>query len=221
MIVSHGRKYIFVHIPKTGGTALTLALEGRAMADDILLGDTPKAHKRRNKLKRLPMQPKLHKHSRLAEIDNIVPTERLDGYFVFTLVRNPWDRIVSYYHWLTVQSWDHPSVHLAKSVDFTTFLNDAGTLKSLSMPSSYYLQDSAGQERQGHYMRLEQLDTDLVPLWDHLGFNLSPIKRANTSQRQSDFRMYYSDADRDLVAQLCSQDIEQFGYDFTESGLAE
>ena len=34
MILSRGRRYIFIHIPKTGGTALTLALEGRAMKDD-------------------------------------------------------------------------------------------------------------------------------------------------------------------------------------------
>ncbi|MBA4351550.1 MAG: Type II secretory pathway, pullulanase PulA, partial [Rhodobacter sp.] len=27
MILSRGRRYVFVHIPKTGGTALTLALE--------------------------------------------------------------------------------------------------------------------------------------------------------------------------------------------------
>ena len=43
MILSRGRKYIFIHIPKTGGTSLALALEARAMKDDIMLGDTPKA----------------------------------------------------------------------------------------------------------------------------------------------------------------------------------
>ena len=31
MIISRGRRFIFVHIPKTGGTALSLALEARAM----------------------------------------------------------------------------------------------------------------------------------------------------------------------------------------------
>ena len=48
MIISRGRQYIFVHIPKTGGTSL--ALEARAMRDDLMLGDTPKALKRRKKL---------------------------------------------------------------------------------------------------------------------------------------------------------------------------
>lgn len=43
MIISLGHKYIFVHAPKTGGTSMALALEGRAMKDDIMLGDTPQS----------------------------------------------------------------------------------------------------------------------------------------------------------------------------------
>ena len=50
MILSRGRRYIFVHIPKTGGTALSLALESRAMKDDVLIGDTPKARARKGRL---------------------------------------------------------------------------------------------------------------------------------------------------------------------------
>ncbi|MFT6169673.1 MAG: hypothetical protein ACJAR9_001794 [Celeribacter sp.] len=219
MIISHGRKYIFVHIPKTGGTALSLALEERAMADDILVGDTPKAVKRRHKMKKSKLTQGLHKHARLADVEGVVAREVLDDYFTFTLVRNPWDRIVSYYHWLKLQGWDHPAVHLAKAVDFTTFLNDRSTLKSFSLPYAHYLQDSRGIEHNGHYARLEALDQDLMPLWDHLGFNLSPITRTNASPRARDFREYYTDADQAVVAKLCKADIERFGYGFTQTGL--
>ena len=43
MIISLVRKYIFVHIPKTTRTAMALALEQRAMKDDMMVGDIPRA----------------------------------------------------------------------------------------------------------------------------------------------------------------------------------
>lgn len=42
MVILRGRRFIFVHIPKNGGTALSLALQARARHDDIRIGDTPK-----------------------------------------------------------------------------------------------------------------------------------------------------------------------------------
>jgi hypothetical protein len=214
MIISSGRRYIFVHIPKTGGTALTQALESRAMADDILIGDTPKAIRRRARVKKLTAAGRLWKHARLCDIEGLVAREAFADHFIFTLVRNPWDRFVSYYHWLREQSFDHPAVHLAKASDFSAFLNNPQTVKSLSMPSSAYMRDGAGVERADLYVRLETLDEDLAPLWEHLGFNLSPIAPLNASRRARDFRGYYSDADAELVARIAAEDIARFDYRF-------
>ncbi|SFK04202.1 sulfotransferase family 2 domain-containing protein [Celeribacter neptunius] len=214
MIISPGRRYIFVHIPKTGGTALSQALETRAMAEDILIGDTPKAVKRRARVKKLEAAGRLWKHSSLADIEGLVARETFADYFVFTLVRNPWDRIVSYYHWLQMQGWDHSAVRLAKSAGFSEFLNAAETVKALSVPYSAYLRDGAGGAPAAHYLRLEHLDADLAPLWAHLGFNLSPVARVNSSERGRDHRRYYSDADADLVARIAAEDIARFDYRF-------
>ena len=68
MILSRGRRYIFIHAPKTGGTALSLALEARAMRDDIFVGDTPKARARKGRLKGVETAGRLWKHSTLADI---------------------------------------------------------------------------------------------------------------------------------------------------------
>ena len=131
MIISKGRNYIFVHIPKTGGTALALALEDRVMADDILIGDTPKAKKRKNRLKGVQTAGRLWKHSTLADVEGLVDRSFYDEALIFTLVRNPWDRMVSYYHWLRVQSFDHPAVGLAKLLSFSQFLNDPSIMRTI------------------------------------------------------------------------------------------
>jgi putative transposase len=118
MIISRGRGYTFVHISKTGGAAMAIALEDRAKADDILIGDTPKAVRRRVLLKGVETAGRLWKHSTLADAEGLITRAEMAQMFTFTLVRNPWGRMVSYYHWLKDQLFDHPAVTLAKTKGF-------------------------------------------------------------------------------------------------------
>lgn len=215
MILSRGRRYIFIHIPKTGGTALALALEARAMKDDILVGDTPKAKNRRGRLKGVATAGRLWKHATLADIRGLASEEEIGAFFTFTLVRNPWDRMVSYYHWLRGQDFAHPAVTLARTLDFSGFLNAPETMASIAAhPYGSYLTTAAGTERCDLFIRLEQFDEDVRPLEAHLGFRLAPLAPANRSQRARDWRGYYNDPDAGIVAQICAQDIARFGYRF-------
>lgn len=210
MIISHGRKYIFVHIPKTGGTALSLALEARAKADDILIGDTPKAVNRRAKAKAWAGATKLRKHSTLAEVQGLV---NIDEFFVVTLVRNPWDRLVSYYFWLKEQSFDHRAVELAKAHQFSDFLNHPETLMTLKTESYSCYVSLPDHEVSPHYMRLENLAEDRQPFEAHLGYKLD-IPHVNRSARNADYRGYYSDKDAEHVGRLYRDDADRFGYQF-------
>ena len=214
MIISPGRRYIFAHMPKTGGTSLASALEERAQKDDILIGDTPKALRRKGRLTSLNAAGRLWKHSTLVDIEGVVTHDEMQDWFVVTLVRNPWDRMVSYYSWARGQSFDHPVVGLAKSLEFGHFAKEPVVLRSLKAnPVASYTTDSRGVDHANLVARLEHLETDLKPFWDHLRFELV-IPHLNQSERERDYRSYFDADNRDAVAEVCQGDIEKYGYCF-------
>ncbi|MBL6426392.1 MAG: sulfotransferase family 2 domain-containing protein [Maritimibacter sp.] len=215
MIISRGRRYIFVHAPKTGGTSLALMLEDKAMKDDIMLGDTPKAKKRRGKVKGIETSGRLWKHSMLSDLYGLVTQQEMEDFFVFTLVRNPWDRMVSYYHWLQAQSFDHPAVGKAKALAFEDFVTDPMILRSMELnPYGRYVEDQDGIERGDHFIRLEHLREDLELVEATLGVKFHEIAHENASNRGRDYRSAYDQRGREAVGKACATDIERFGYRF-------
>jgi Sulfotransferase family len=214
MIISRARRFIFVHIPKTGGTAFALAYEARAAKDDILIGDTPKARARAGRWKGVKTAGRVWKHSTLADVAGLVTPQEIEEFQTVTLVRNPWDRVVSYYHWLRGQSFAHPAVGLAKAHDFCGFLNHPQTVASLRMwPYGAYVRLPSGAEKPSLFIRLESFAQESGELEALLGFRLA-LPKANESQRARDWRGYYSDADAALVADISAEDIARFGYRF-------
>lgn len=214
MILSRGRKYLFIHMPKTGGTSMALALEERAMKDDIMLGDTPKARNRRRRMEGARARGRLWKHATLADLDGVIAPDELDDLFVFTMVRNPWDRMVSYYHWLRGQKFLHETVALAKRLDFEAFVAEPIVAQSFEAgTAASYVTDLAGRERAGLFIRLEHLEKDILPLQAHLGFALR-VPHVNQSMRVADYRSSYTQTSRARVADMCAVDIARFGYRF-------
>ncbi|WP_299841435.1 Type II secretory pathway, pullulanase PulA [uncultured Jannaschia sp.] len=210
MILSPGRGYAFVHAPKTGGTSMALALEARAMADDILIGDTPKAIRRRGRLKGARSAGRLWKHSTLADARGLLPDAVMDALRPVMLVRNPWARMASYYHWLRGQTFDHPAVRVAKRSDFAGFVADAEVGESFRRaPYASYVAGGATPI----FMRLEHLATDLAPFERLLGFRLV-LPHTNRSDRPVEWRAAYDASTRARVAEICAADIARFGYRF-------
>jgi hypothetical protein len=187
-----------------------------------LIGDTPKAQRRKARLQGVETVGRLWKHSTLSDIGGLASDEEIADFFTVTLVRNPWDRMVSYYHWLRLQGFDHPAVTLAQRLDFSGFLNAEQTCATIAAhPYGRYVTTAAGQERCDLFIRLEHFAEDVRPFETHLGFALAPLAVANPSKRDRDWRSYYSDADAARVGNICRTDIARFGYRFDPVGATK
>lgn len=160
--------FVFVHINKTGGTSIRHALN---------LGLTPY-------------------HLTAREIRERYP-ESCDK-FSFALVRNPWDRLVSFGHSLRIPvDWNEPNkfdrLDLRPQVDF--------------------IMDEAGQPMVDFIGRYENLAEDFATICDRIGIPTPPLPHLNAS-RHRHYRDYYDESAKQFVAEKYAEDIERFGYSF-------
>jgi hypothetical protein len=182
------------------------------MKDDILIGDTPKAKRRRGRLEGLGARGRLWKHSRLADLDGWLSPDEIAAMRVVTLVRDPWDRMVSYYHWLHEQRFDHPAVARSRAMAFGDFLRHPDTRAEMSHDQvTDYLRLADGRVAGATVLRLESLSTDLPVLERALGLRLE-MPRVNESDRPRDIGNLYDDEAKAIVARAYADDIAQFGY---------
>lgn len=101
MIWSPARNFCFVHVPKTGGTAVEQAYKPHLRFGDVVL-----AAWRRSLDNWYDEVLHVGKHSSAAHIAGQVGQERFRQLFSYAIVRDPLDRLVSYYRW--IQSFEHP-----------------------------------------------------------------------------------------------------------------
>jgi len=104
MIISHSRRFIFVHIHKAGGTSIEQGLDPYLAWNDLILGGSPFGERIQAAYSK---RFGLNKHSAVSEIEAICGTRYLDEYFAFALVRHPLARVCSIYNFVatTVHNW--------------------------------------------------------------------------------------------------------------------
>ena len=102
MIISHSKKFIFVHLEKCGGTSVEAALQPNLHWQDIILGSTSfgeavqEANFQRYGTEKVKKEM-LWKHSTASNIKNVLGKEKWLQYKKFSVVRDPIEIIDSLY----------------------------------------------------------------------------------------------------------------------------
>jgi len=194
MIISHSSKFIFVHVQRTGGNTLSNQLIKTFGTDLEIHSQHGNAQSKEAEI--------LYKHR---------------DYLSFGFVRNPWERMFSWYSLLHKNKSNF--IHYEQD-RFQTFLTNNLTLNSENSHFHYnqlnYFYDSEGRRLVDQIYRYEQYTTSVKSIYQRLGRPLTCI--IPTLNKTSDYRYqdYYTKASRALIQEECAADIQHFGYKFEE-----
>jgi hypothetical protein len=202
-MISFRKRFLFVHIPKTAGNSIQSVL--RDYSEDelgALRGEQDGVERfglRNSKYK-------IKKHSTLAEYREALGNEQFRSLYKFTCVRNPWDRMVSYYFTPTQKVTAGDPKKFRKVI-------------SRALPVAEYLQLDKGEGdpfgNVDHVMRFENLADDFRIVCAALDISPPGLPQYNRSNREH-YSKYYDDELRELVHERCAAEIERFGYVFEQ-----
>lgn len=196
-MINHKRKLIFVHITKTAGKSIRQAfrLKGRKKP-----------------------------HGTAGELKCMYRSSQWHDYFKFAFVRNPWDRLVSGYHYrksggnkgkrdlARVDMYPESFEQFILSLD--KFVNNPNDL--MFRPQTYWLYDQEGNLMVDYVGRFESLSQDckrIAEISGYSDFNLPDINKSFHSH----YSQYYTPEMKKKVEELYASDIEKFGYSFEEA----
>lgn len=181
--------FIFIHINKTAGTSI-----GNAIG--------------------LPI-----KHHRTAtEVIAAIGKDKWNTAYKFTLVRNPWDKVVSHYEYRRKRNKTEVA---SRNIPFSEWVKKTyGQDKDpfyynnprAFQPQVEWLKDDEGKISIDFIGKFESINEDFDQIKKAIGIeaelpHLNPTKRAG-------YQSYYDDETREIVAHWFREDIKVFGYRF-------
>ena len=198
-----------IHIPKTGGSAIRLALD----------------------------LPQFGVHKMYHQFRDTLG-DQFGQYFTFAFVRNPWSRFVSFYNYVRMEENQYHSVHhpeqalygknrfydLFIKCDFSEAVHHLinGRLRHYKS-QVFFLMDPQFKwvcDENGHVLvdflgRFESLDQDYAKICSHLHLPNHPLQKINSSGAQPNaYRDYYNAETKHLISCYYEEDIDIFQYTF-------
>ena len=184
-MISHKHKFLFIHIPRTGGSSLESQFNY-------------KENKEKNK------------HWTLNDWKSTLDPEIFDQYFKFSFVRNSWDFIISKYkcNWFASNG-----EKTGKSLKY--FLEHYKTPAHERGETFHDYFDPEQMDFVGRFENRENdLQYISQKISINIASNIHQRKVQMQGKNKKHYTEYYDDETREIVAEKYAKDIEYFGYKF-------
>lgn len=207
MLISDSKQFVFVHVPKTGGSSLQRLLKPHCLE---------KNPNRLYSLLRPLGLPRDYRrfrfltHGPLVTAERVMPAAVFRSYFKFAFVRNPWARLVSEYNALMGKPHHRRYRRVAGLGGFAQYLVREAP-RRVGMQSDLLI-DSTGRIGVDFVGRFETLADHIQQVCDRLSIPCA-LPHVNRSA-PVDYRSYYDDDTREYVRKHWARDVEAFGFEF-------
>jgi hypothetical protein len=216
-MISIQKKFLFIHVPKTGGNSIQNILREFSEDKIVILS------KHQDGIERFEVRNdkyKITKHSTLSDYKSVLNADTYRSIFKFAGIRNPWDMMVSYYF------SPHRGVSEWNRAEFLRLLNHVPTLSHYIYEKPFLEKDSGNPGIQNinignirldddidFLIRFEQLVNDFNLVCEKLDIPYSPLPKRNCSNRKH-YSAYYDDELKEVVRLKFMEEILYGNYHF-------
>jgi hypothetical protein len=175
------KKIIFVHAPRTSGTSIEKSiLQGKLVPDYM-------------------------KHLRASQFRKMFQND-WDKFYKFTIVRNPWDRVISMYH----QPY-FKEIGFLSGKPLRHFLDN---YKPAPWEHGIQCSDYADTDMD-LVIKFEDREIGLEKLFLDIHIRVdTKIKERSTKRDQKHYSSFYDDQTREIVSLMFEEDIKRYTYVF-------
>jgi hypothetical protein len=222
---------VYVAIPKTGTTSLNRALrdmyEPSGNKVQLLREKIDQKFRAKYRLDEIgDKKPGHAKHLSALQLKYILGDEEFARCTKFSVVRNPWARMVSRYFFTHVESEPGLLEKLRRGTsrkfherEFEPWIekvwarHQSGERKNSQLAK---LVDLDGNLLVDYVGRLEDVQATLDWVSERVGVGRMSMPHINGTHK-GHYSQYYNQATKDMVAEICKLDIEYFGYQYEEA----
>jgi Sulfotransferase family len=207
-MIFHDQKAIFFHVGKAGGTAVEYMLMPNHQLDPMVANT--------HLLFGLDRQLGIYlQHASCKLTQEIVGADIFEEYFKFTIVRNPYTRMVSAYYYLYEFHRNRYGSFRDYILALPSQINDPVLLRGSHVISQSHYTHIDGRQSVDYIGRFEQLDLAAMEISNNLSLSaqLPRVKFPRVAQRPAgDGWELYDEDTIAVIQEVYALDFELYGY---------
>lgn len=219
-MISDKFNFIFFHVPKAAGSSIIDGFR-KKHPKTVIINENNKNLKKflqDNKYRNWP------NHTNCKTMKAHLGEKAFNNYFKFAFVRNPYDKLVSIYHYVKqkeakifegkIDQLPKFNQNIIHSKSFEHWVKEC----NLGDTQFSFLTSNVGQLLVNYIGKTEHIQADLSYVYGFLGVPNMYVSKVNVSKRK-DYRSYYDNESIEIVSKKFKDDVHFFGYGFEEEKL--